>query len=150
MVRVENFLSKKERKINTTFTLSVLQSFLQLYLPDPGVQQQVIRVLQTETSLEELLQSVPLPVERVDDVLTGFDKWRLEHVRQERENTVQRLPFAGGILAISDTSEELGEDRKVKDKRCGKKRIFTFVENVHDVATTHEKLGVVLVDSALW
>lgn len=107
-------------------------------------------MLQTETSLEELLQSVSLPVERVDDVLAGFDEWCLEHVRQERENTVQRLPLAGSVLTVSHTSEKLGEDRKVKDKRCGKKRVFTLVENVHDVAATHEKLGVVLVDSALW
>lgn len=106
-------------------------------------------MLQTETSLEELLQSVPLSVERVDDVLTVFDEWRLEHVRQERENAVQGLPLAGSVLTISHTSEEFGQDRKVKDKWRGEKGVFTLVENVHNVAATHEKLGIILVDSAL-
>lgn len=106
-------------------------------------------MLQTETSLEELLQSVPLSVERVDNVLAGFDEWCLEHVRQERENAVQGLPLAGSVLTISHSGEEFGQDRKVKDKRCGKKGVFTLVENVHNVAATHEKLGIILVDSAL-
>lgn len=95
------------------------QRFAILTLPGPSRQQQVATVLETETSLEEHLKSVPLPVERVDDIGTGLDERCLEHVGQERQDRVERFVLGLVGLLVGDSGHELGEDGEIKDEGRG-------------------------------
>ncbi len=55
---------------------------------------------------------------------TRLDERRLEHVREQREDTVERLELAALGLAILDTGEELREDSQVDDQRRGKEGVL--------------------------
>jgi hypothetical protein len=111
-----------------------------LHLPSPGSEHQITIVLQTETSLEEDLETIPLPVERVDDIGSRLDKRRLEHVGQEREDRVEGLVLGLVGLSVGDSSHELGEDREIKDERSGEERVFTFVKDVLDVSLVDKRM----------
>lgn len=100
------------------------------HLPSPGRQQQITIVLQSDTSLEEHLQSVPLPVERVDNVGSGLDERGLEHVRQERKDRVEGLVLGLAGFLVGDSSHQFGEDGQIKDQGGGQEGVFTFVEDV--------------------
>lgn len=102
--------------------------------PNTALQKDVTQILQSKTSLEEPFDGVPLPSERVDDVVAGLDEGRLEHVGQEREDGVERLVLGflvGG--AVLNAGEELGEDGQVEDEWRGEERVFAFVEDVESV-----------------
>ena len=121
-------------------------------LPSPSLEKQVSLVLETKTSLEEEFQPVSLPGERVDNISARFDERRLEHVGQEREDTVKWLEVAltSRNVSVGDSGEKLGKNGEIKDERGRKERVFTFVENVHDVSSTHEKFRVILVDCSFY
>lgn len=126
-------------------------------------------MLQAQTGLQEHLQPVPLPVERVDDICAWLDKGRFEHVRQEGQDRVERLELCVGIdigLSVGDTGEKLGEDGEIEDEGSGEEGVFALVEDVlesafvyrecrlvsgrhlayHDVSSSHKQLRVVLIN----
>jgi len=66
--------------------------------------------------------------------LTRLDKRSLEHIREERQDGIQRLEIRGlAILALAvlDASEELSEHGQVKDKRSGQKGVLNANERVY-------------------
>lgn len=98
--------------------------------PRARVEQQVIAVLQTQAGLEEHLESIALPVERVDNVSPRLDHRRLEHVAQQGQHRVKRLVLALTGRTVCDASHQLGEDGQVEDEWRGQKRVLALVENV--------------------
>ena len=75
--------------------------------------------------LNERLEHVALPVERVHDVRAGLDERHLEHVREQGEDPVERLEVhACGRVAVLDARQELGEDREVEDERRREQRVL--------------------------
>lgn len=102
--------------------------------PNPGIHEQITLMLQTQASLEERLEGVPLPAQAIDDIGARLHQRRLEHVREEREDAVERLILADLAtrrdFAVLDASKELGEDGKVEDQWGGEERVLTFVEDV--------------------
>ncbi len=94
-------------------------------LPDARLEQQVAAALQPNARLEERLERVALPVQRVHDVRAGLHERRLEHVRQQREHGVQRLEvLARASVAVLDARQEFGEDRQVQDERRREERVL--------------------------
>lgn len=105
------------------------------HLPDPSLEKQIIIALQTNASFEEAFKSIALSVEAIDNLgtwtekyvysdncskrgttgkRTRFDKRGFEHVREKRENRVQRCEiFPLADLAVFDTSQELGKDGQI-------------------------------------
>ncbi len=55
---------------------------------------------------------------------TGLDERRLEHVREQREDAVERLELASLGLAVLDAGEELRENSQVEDQRRSKQGIL--------------------------
>jgi hypothetical protein len=91
-----------------------------------------------------------LPVETVDDVGARLDKRCLEHVRQQREDGVQRSKvLLLTNLAVLNTSKKFSKNGQVQNKWGSKKRILAFVEDVDSRPATTEDLGIVLVNRAL-
>ncbi len=82
-------------------------------------------MLQAQASLEEHLERVPLPAQAVDDIGAGLDQRRLQHVREEREDAVERLEVAdlaiARYFAIGDARQELGENDEIEDQWRGEK-----------------------------
>ena len=64
------------------------QDFAPLYSPNTSLKKQIGVTLQPDTSFEEALKSVALPVEVVDDVGTRRDEQHLEHVGEKGEDRV--------------------------------------------------------------
>ena len=95
-------------------------------LPDARLEEEVARALEADARLEERFERVGLAVERVDDVRAGLDERRLEHVREQRQDGVQRPEVlrARGEVAVLDAREELGEDRQVEDERRREQRVL--------------------------
>lgn len=82
-------------------------------------------MLETQACLEESLESSALAAERVDHVSAGLDKGSLEHVREKREHTVQRLElFVLTDATVVDTSEELGKDGEIENERRGQEGVL--------------------------
>jgi len=107
-------------------------------------------VLKTKARLEESLESSALATERIHHISAGLDERSLEHVRKKGKDAVQRLELLVLTNAtVGDTSEQLGKDGEIEDKRGSQKRILALVEDVESVAATHHDLGVVFIDSAL-
>ena len=95
------------------------------HLPDASLEKEIATTLETDASLEEGLERVALAVERVDDVRAGLDERRLEHVREEGEDRVERLEvLARRRVAVLDAREQLREDREVEDERRREQRIL--------------------------
>lgn len=120
-------------------------------LPDPGLKQQITASFQANACLQESLQRVPLPVERVDDVRARLNERSLEHIGKERQNGIKRLEISAflGDSAILNASQELGEDDEIEDERSSEEGVFALVEDVDGGTTAHENLGVIFVDRAL-
>ena len=55
-------------------------------LPDPGLQQQIGTALQSEASLQERLECVPLPPQAVHYIRAGLDQRSLQHIAQQGED----------------------------------------------------------------
>lgn len=90
-------------------------------------------MLKTQASLQERLESRTLTAERVDYVRARLDEWGLEHVREEREDAVQRLELWVLVVAhftVGNASEELGEDGQVEDERGSEKRVLKIERKV--------------------
>jgi len=56
--------------------------------PNSGLKKQVRIPFQANTSLEEALKRITLPVKTVDDIRAGLNEGRLEHVRKKGEDRV--------------------------------------------------------------
>lgn len=55
---------------------------------------------------------------------TGLDERRLEHVREEGQDRVQRLELVRVGFAVLNTGQELRQDREINDERRRKKRVL--------------------------
>ena len=61
--------------------------------------------------LDERLERIALPLERVNDVSARLDKRHLEHVQEQGEDRVERLDvLPRGRVAVLDTRQELLQD----------------------------------------
>lgn len=123
-----------------------------LRLPDTRLKEKVRATLDTDARLEERLERVALARERVDDVRTGLDERRLEHVAEQAEDGVKRLELLRlGLvsLAVLDTREELREDREIEDEGRREQRVLALVEDRDGAAATAHDLRIVLVDRTL-
>ena len=82
-------------------------------------------MLKTQARLEEGLEREALSAEGVDDLSTRLDEGSLEHVREKREDAVQRLELGVlGDAAVGDASEELGQDGQVEDEGSGEEGVL--------------------------
>ncbi|CAG8678659.1 9423_t:CDS:2, partial [Acaulospora colombiana] len=79
-------------------------------------QQEVALSFETQASLHEELESVPLASESIDDFGARLDERSHEH--------------------------ELGQDGEIEDKRRGEERILALVEDVDDAAAAHADFAV--------
>lgn len=97
-------------------------------LPDAAFKEEIALSFETQASLHEQLESVPLPSKSVYDLSSRLDKRSLEHVGEKGEDRVQRCKFglgAGGRnFTVVDTREQFGEDGEIKDQRRSQKRIL--------------------------
>ena len=92
--------------------------------PNTSLQQEVAATLQTNASLQEGLDSVTLTVQAVNDVGTRLDERGLEHVGQQGEDRVEGSKLCLALLAVLDTSQELGENTEIKNQRSSKQRVL--------------------------
>lgn len=101
------------------------------HLPKAGLEQQIRIVLEPDTRLEERLERIALAAQAVHDVRARLDERRLEHVREQAEDWVERLEVRGraGVVggAVLDAGEQLGEDRQVEDERRREERVLEGV-----------------------
>lgn len=65
-----------------------------------------------------------MPVEAVDDVRAGLDEGRFEHVREERQDGVERRELGCAHFLVLHAAQELGEDGQVEDEGSGEERIL--------------------------
>jgi hypothetical protein len=130
---LSNFLSQAKAAKKTTQPFWIHYSPVRRPVepsPHPRREKEVALVLETQTRLEEHLQPIPLPRERVDDVGAGLDERGLEHVAQERQHRVERLELGLSLAAVRDAGEQLGEDGEVENERRGEEGVLALVEYV--------------------
>jgi len=104
---------------------------------------------ETSASAEQVGDCTLLLGERVDDGGARHDQRSLEHVRQDREDRLERNEARDVISLVSDTSHELGKNNEINDQRRSEKRVLAGVVHNDSVETVHEDGGRVLIHSTL-
>ena len=106
--------------------------------PRPRLEQEITAAhLETQTSLHESFEALPLPVQRVDNIVARLDQGSLEHVREQGEDRVEGLEgnlllgrdvldarVAGRQGTVGDTRHQLGQDGQIKDEGRSQKRVL--------------------------
>ena len=92
-----------------------------------GKVDQIADGLKTEASPQERLERLTLTVQRVDRRLAGFRQRRLEHVRQQPEDRVQRFELGRTLFAVRDSSHQLCEEAQVDDQRSREERVLALM-----------------------
>ena len=82
--------------------------------------------LESQASLHERLKGVPLARQRVDRCESGLHERCLQHERQQGENRVEALKLLRLVVAVGDTSHELGEKDQIDDEGGGKEGILAL------------------------
>ena len=106
--------------------------------------------LQTNTGTEDVDQSRALLAQGVDNGSTRRSQRSLQHVAQNAEHAVETLVL--GTLGVGlpvDTSHHLSQNNQIDDQRRSQQRVLADVEQADGLVTTHEDLGIVLVQSTL-
>ena len=114
-----------------------------------GLEQHLVLGRKTDASAEDVLHGRALLGQGVDDLGADGDKGSLEHVGQDGEDRVEGSVLGHVLSLVLDTGHELGQDDQVQDQGRGQEGILAGVVHGDGVASVHENLGNVLIQSTL-
>ena len=125
-------------------------AFLHVHHLSLVLQKHTVLGRQTDTSLHDVLNTVPLTEKSIHNGGTGGNKRSLQHEREQRHHRVEALEFFHLALdAVLDTTRKLSNENQIKHHRGSQKGILTGVVNDKSVLSTHENLGGVFIHGPL-
>mmetsp|Transcript_21361 Transcript_21361/g.43111 ORF Transcript_21361/g.43111 Transcript_21361/m.43111 type:complete len:373 (-) Transcript_21361:610-1728(-) len=127
---------------------SSLLKFAQRAL-EPVFQGHVIVGSQAQARPHDVDDGAPLREEGVDDGRAAGDEGSLEHVTEQGQDGMERLPLVLAVLLDRDAFAQFSQDHQVVNERGGQKGILAGVVHHDGIFTPHENFVGVFVHGPL-
>lgn len=112
-------------------------------------EEKVVISMETSTSLEDVIKSVLLSEQWVDQRSISISKRSLAKISKSWKNSVESLESAHAFNLVFDSLEDFSQENKIKNDGCSQERVFAnIVQNV-GLLSTEEDLALVFVHRLL-